>query len=265
MTSLFKKLTISSLSLIILSGIVLSVGTSEPSEFNAQATVETSRRIYVWVENEMNKDGWGDGGIYIHYWGGTASSTFASRPLMNTILGAGDFFRGLFYYDIPSDSTTFIITADQAATPPEWQQSDEVTLSATNRFKSFKLINSYGGGSHGGRPGFFETSISLGASQFVWVVSKIDSCSSDFASGFNHFKDLVRIYLFDNDSYTTSIMGSSEFNALDTTNFSDVAFGQPFSLSENRTLTISIQTKLEVLRVKYNADNGASFATLPIA
>jgi hypothetical protein len=60
-------------------------------------------------------------------------------------------------------------------------------------------------------------------------------------------------------------MGSSEFNTLDTTNFSDVAYGQPFSLSENRTLTISIQTKLEVLRVKYNADNGASFATLPIA
>jgi len=265
MTLTLKKITTAILSLGMIGGVLLSVGIDDfRQDVNLRAeTTEATRRIYVWVEDAMDKDGWGDGQIYIHYWGGTGS-VWETRPQMNTILAAGSFYRGLFYYDIPSNNNTFMITAESGE-PNEWQKSDEVTLASGNRFKSFKLINVYTGGSHDGRPNFYESSVAISANQFISVVNKVDSCSIDFASGWNHYKDLIRIFLYDDDSFTTRIMGESEFNLLDTTMFNDMAYYASFSLTDNRTLNISIQEKIESLRLKYNADHSTSFPALTIS
>ncbi len=264
--NLKKIITVNAL-FIFLIGIFLNlfgfnlVNNQIPKELNANS--EDSRRLYVWIENAMDKDGWGDEEIFIYYSGpGVTSPTWSSRPQMNLILGA--FEQGIFYYDVPAATTSFEISAwigesGNGYFVNEWQKSDIVTLGAGNRFKTFKLIDSYNGGSHSGRPGMYEDTLQMSSTQFVNVINKIDSCSASYASGYNHFKDLLRIFLYSDDTYTTRIMTEINFNNLDTENFSDVAYNQTFSLISNRTLTISVATKLDVLREKYNSANSTNY------
>jgi hypothetical protein len=243
------KTTLSSILTILMVGGVFLLVNQNTSQFQADAVAvgDNMRRIYVYPENELSKDSWNDDVLNIHYTGGSSSSTYATAPAM--ILAVGDYYLGLLYYDIPADSTTFMIQAEQN-TNNLWQQSVNVTLNDGNKFLGFKLINDY----EGGKVKIFQENIIMSSAQFTGILSKIDSCGAGYASGYNSYEYLIRTFVKKADG--TNIMGTSEQNLFPTTRFADMNDGFVFSIDgTNRTANnTSVSEKLTILQRQFNAN-----------
>lgn len=248
MTSLFKKLSVTTLSLGLLGGIVFSIGSSEISQFEVAAVGDNMRRIYAYPEAAMNKDSWDDDVIHIHYWGGSSSSTYSTAPQM--ILAVGDYSYGLLYYDIPADSTSFMLAAIQN-TGDDWRKTNDITLNNDNKFFGFKIINSY----TNGKVNVYQENIGMTAAQFSGVLYHVNSCGTGYASGYNSYEYLIRTFVKKADG--TNIMSTTEQNAFSSTTYADMNNGSTFSIDGlNRTAgNTTITQKLTILQRQFNADS----------
>ncbi len=242
----FKKALLTTLTTIMVGGVVLSAN-QNTSQFEADAIGDNMRRIYVYPENALNKDSWDDYVLNIHYWGGSSSSTYATAPAM--ILAVGDYYLGLLYYDIPADSTNFMIASFQG-TANNWQKSVDVALNDGNKFFGFKLINDY----EGGKVKVFQENITMSSGQFTGILSKINSCGSGYASGYNSYEYLIRTFVKKADG--TNIMGTGQQALFPTTFFADMNDGFAFSIDgTNRTANnTSVTEKLTILQRQFNAN-----------
>jgi hypothetical protein len=214
---------------------------------NVFALGDNMRRIYVYPENALTKDGWDNGFLYIHYWGGSSSSTYSSAPEM--IRAIDDYYLGLFYYDIPNDSTNFMI-ASYRNTLKDWEKTIDVSLNSSNDFLGFKIINVY----VAGKLDVFQESISMSAANFTGILYHINSCGTGYASGYNSYEYLIRTFIKKEDG--TNIMGTTEQALFTTTYFNDINEGESFSLSPDvrSTNNTSIYQKLSVLQRQFNAN-----------
>jgi len=242
----FKTTLSSVLTILMVGGVFLSVN-QNTSQFEADAVGDNMRRIYVYPENALNKDSWDDDVLNIHYWGGSSSSTYATAPAM--ILAVSDYYLGLLYYDIPADSTNFMIASIQN-TGNNWQKSVDIVLNDGNKFFGFKLINDY----EGGKVKVFQENITMSSAQFTGILSKINSCGSGYASGYNSYEYLIRTFVKKADG--TNIMGTDQQALFSTTDFADMNDGFAFSTDgTNRTAgNTSVTEKLTILQRQYNAN-----------
>lgn len=242
----FKKALLTTLTTIMVGGVVLSAN-QNTSQFEADAVGDNMRRIYVYPEDALNKDSWNDDVLNIHYTGGSSPSSYATAPAM--ILAVGDYYLGLLYYDIPADSTTFMIQAEQNASN-SWQQSVNVTLDTGNKFFGFKLINEY----IGGKVNVFQENITMSSAQFTGILAKISSCGAGYASGYNSYEYLIRTFVKKADG--TNIMGTGQQALFSTTDFADMNDGFAFSIDgANRTANnTSITEKLTIMQRQFNAN-----------
>ena len=241
-----KKLLLVSLTSFLLFGTYLTSFNID-NRFNIDALGDNMRRIYAYPEFAMNKDGWGDDSLYIHYWGGSSSSTYAVAPEM--ILAVSDYYLGLVYYDIPADSTNFMISSYQN-TSNDWEKTVDVTLNVDNKFFGFKIINEY----VSGKVNVYQENIGMSAEEFTGILAKIDSCGLGYASGYNSYEYIIRTFIQKSDD--TNIMGSTEQNKFSTTFFADMNENATFSIDGlNRTANnTSISQKLTIMQRQYNAN-----------
>jgi hypothetical protein len=240
----FKKTLLATLTTFMVGGVVLSAN-QNTSQFEADAVGDNMRRIYVYPEFAMNKDSWDDDVLNIHYWGGTSSSTYSSAPQM--ILAVDDYYFGLLYYDIPADSTNFMIASVQN-TANNWQKTVDITLSNDNKFFGFKIINQY----ISGKVNVFQENIGMTSDQFTGILAKVSSCGNGYASGYNSYEYLVRTFIVKADG--TNIMSIENQNFFSTKTFADMNEGATFSIDGlNRTANnTTITQKLTVIQRQFN-------------
>jgi len=240
----FKKTLLATLTTFMVGGVVLSAN-QNTSQFEADAVGDNMRRIYVYPEFDMNKDSWDDDVLNIHYWGGTSSSTYSSAPQM--ILAVDDYYFGLLYYDIPADSTNFMIASVQN-TANNWQKTVDITLSNDNKFFGFKIINQY----ISGKVNVFQENIGMTSDQFTGILAKVSSCGNGYASGYNSYEYLVRTFIVKADG--TNIMSIENQNFFSTKTFADMNEGATFSIDGlNRTANnTTITQKLTVIQRQFN-------------
>jgi hypothetical protein len=208
MTSLFKKLTISSLSLIVLGGIVFSVGSNEPSEFEVSAS-DTNKRIYIYL-----KGTW-DGGdvMYIHYFGGSSSTTFDTAVQMTQVIN--NYWEGMFYYDVPSDTTGFLVK-DRANGNGFKYSNQSVDISMSSIFltgpTNYKAveISAWLGSDGTKRSATFVENLGLNNSEVALLLKKIDTCSSSTSGGFNAYPQIDDLF-FTTNTFDTSFSVDDDF------------------------------------------------------
>jgi hypothetical protein len=229
-------------------GVVLTANQST-SQFEADATGDNMRRIYAYPENQMNKDGWGDDEIYIRY--KSSSNVWSSRSLMT--LSVTDHYLGILFADVPNDAIAIEFFTDSSTTDA-WRMTNEITLNETNLYQGFKIIDSY----TNGKVNVFQEKIVLSALQFSGILFHINSCSPNFASGFNSYEQIIKTFIFD----STQIMIESERANLSTTTYLDMTYSETYSTTTNRNLVITIAQKLNALRVSTNTSRSTSFTDI---
>ncbi|MGI6644347.1 MAG: hypothetical protein ACOX28_01060 [Bacilli bacterium] len=188
-----KRLSISAL----VAGIILSftaLFASNPSkDISVQAeepTRATTRRIYAvlrenWWHNQKK--------MYIHYWGGSDGSNWDNCPQMT--LAVNDYWNGVYYFDVPSDTTHCLFKANPGGGGNNDQSKN---LQLSNIFGSLQRVawveRDPGNWDGNRNVGIGEASMS--DMQFAGgILSRIDTCSNSYADGYNSYKQLMDCFV----------------------------------------------------------------------
>lgn len=191
------------------------------------ATVQTHRRVYAKLAG-----GWDNNGhMFIHYWGGDAGTTWGSLPEMTYVLS--DYYSGLFYYDLPVDVTTFMVSAYAGGTVAEKNKSVDITVADLLVGSNYKAATIGAWVADDTKRTFTaEDTLPMSSLQAAAVLNHIDSCSSSYAGGYNAWPQLYDLFIA-----PSTLEGSTVV----TDNF-----------GEDTTIT----NKKAWLETKYNEDQG---------
>jgi hypothetical protein len=180
MKKYFKKAFLMVLGLSMAIGLGITHSRLVTTETEAQ-TPQTHRRVYVYT-----KDDWAQAGdVFIHYWGGAEGTDWEASPQMEMVLN--DYYRGMYYYDIPIDVTTFLVK-DDPGTPTI--QSSNILISDVFPVDDFKIPSTWEDGTH-----WAENDAGMGSEQLAAVLNHIDSCSPSYAGGYNAWPQLNNLFV----------------------------------------------------------------------
>jgi len=188
------KMTSKSISLLTL-GLVCALGilgsmrlANRGFETNA-ATVQTNQRVYVYLEG-----GWDTDRMFIHYWGGASGSTWASCPEMTQVVG--DYWTGLFYFDLSMDTTTFCVKNVTGDVSINSNQSVNILVSdllVAGNYKAVAIGAWVANGTN--RTATIVDNCPGNSGQIANVLAHINSCSSSYASGYNAWPQLNDLFI----------------------------------------------------------------------
>jgi len=189
-----------------------------PSNLDVEAapTTQVSRRVYVVLEQN-----WGTGQMFIHYWGGDVGTTWASCPEMTKVVT--DYHNGLFYYDIPSDVTSFLVKTVTGDTTKNSDQSNDISISSifpTNDYKAAWINEWVADGTK--RVVDSNDNLPSNSGQIAAVLNHIDSCSNSYAGGYNAWPQLNDLFI-SSSSYEGTTVVTDNFGP-DTTITDKVAY-----------------------------------------
>jgi len=159
------------------------------TEVQAAPTTQTKRRIYAYLEGD-----WTDDKMFIHYTGGTNASTWTSCPEMTQVVD--DYYTGLFYYDIDIDHTTVVfkkLTGDLAKLS---DQSVDVAVSDLFPTGNYKVaaVKAWVADDTK-RAVTAEDTAPANSGQIAAILNHINSCSADYATGFNAWPQLYDLFI----------------------------------------------------------------------
>ena len=181
-----KKFTKVLAVLALLTGFIGVASTQKDTVEVEAATTQTHRRIYAWT-----KDSWTyNGNVYIYYWGGV-SNDFNSPDQMTLVVN--DHYNGLYYFDIPIGATHFLLK--DAYLGDGSNKTADVTVANLFTTTDYLILETWGGGSSL----FLQTTVSLNNGQVQAILSKIDSCSNSYASGYNAWPQLDDLFITPNE------------------------------------------------------------------
>jgi hypothetical protein len=212
----FKTTLSSILTILMVGGVFLSVN-QNTSQFEPQAASDTNKRIYVYLEG-----GW-DGGdvMYIYYFGGSSSTTFDTAVQMTQVIN--NYFQGLFYYDVPSDTTTFLVK-DRASGNGNKFSNQSVDVSMTSIFltgpTNYKAvaISSWLGNDGTKRSATFVDNLGASSSDIALILNKIDTCSASTANGFNAYPQIDDLFFTTNNPTGSTVVDDDFGDATTITN-----------------------------------------------
>ena len=165
-----------------------------PSNFDVQAAAtQTHRRVYVVLIDEGEQK-WTGSQMFIHYWGGSSGTTWASCPEMIKVVS--DYWQGIFYYDIPVDTTNFMVKAVTGDTSKVSDKSDNFAVSSLFIGSDYKAgyVSDWVNDA-------WQRTISYGdnlpsnSGQIAAVLNHIDSCSDSYAGGFNAWPQINDLFI----------------------------------------------------------------------
>jgi|LakMenE18May11ns_1017448.scaffolds.fasta_scaffold9694653_2 hypothetical protein len=212
----FKTTLSSILTILMVGGVFLSVN-QNTSQFEPQATSDTNKRIYVYLEG-----GW-DGGdvMYIHYFGGSSSTTFDTAVQMTQVLD--NYWVGMFYYDVPSDTTTFLVK-DRANGNGGKNSNQSVDISMSSIFLTGPInykavaISAWLGSDFTKRSATFVDNLGASSSDIALILNKIDTCSASTANGFNAYPQIDDLFFTTNNPTGSTVVDDDFGEATTITN-----------------------------------------------
>lgn len=214
----------------------VSVLASSPREVAdvGAVTVQTDRRIYVYLEG-----GWDNAGhMFIHYWGGDEGTTWETCPEMTNVVS--DYWQGLFYYDVPTDVTHFLVK-DQSGNVSNSKASNQsaniliADLFPSEDSEDYKVATVKAWVEDtASRVADVADNAPMSSLQAAAVLNHIDSCSTSYAGGHNAWPQLNDLFIS-----PSTLDGSTVV----TDNFGD---------------DTTIAAKTAYLQARYNADQSSS-------
>ena len=247
----FKKLFLTTLTTIMVGGVVLSAN-QNTSQFEPQAAASLNKlRVYAYLMGD-----WTDDKMFVSYWGPGFEVSFTNAVEMTQAVN--DYYQGLFFYDLPDNTTGLLLRRSSGAFTKTSDQSDDITFS--DLFTTDYKLVAVGAWTADGtkRTATLVNGAGMEASKFTGVLTHLDSCSPSQASGYNSYLQIRRLFVVETDG--SPIVSASDLKNYSTQTFFDMAYQQTFSISTNRTLSMTVAMKLESLRVSYNAANSTNLA-----
>ena len=157
---------------------------------NQAATVQTDRRIYVYLEGAWDNAGH----MYIYYWGGAEGTTWLSCPEMTNVVS--DYWQGLFYYDIPMDVTDFLVKDSTGDVSKLSNQSANILVADLFVGTDYKVATVKAWANDGvARVVGTADNAPMSSLQAVAVLNNIDSCDSSYAGGYNSWPQLDDLFI----------------------------------------------------------------------
>lgn len=228
-----KKIVVNIIvSFLCLSSVVLTAHFSGVNEDKVvaprAATTQVDRRVYVLMKSSANP--WS--AMYIHYTGGAVPSSATNSPQMIEVVDTYE--DGIFYYDIPSDMTTFIVK-NTSGTPANLAGSSvDILVSDVFLVADFKVP-------------YIDAFVAVGDARLVtflgnlpvWddeaaeILNVINSCSSSYAGGYNAYPQLDDLFIAPNTLNLSTIVTDT--------------FGP----------STTIGGKMTYLETRYNLDQGS--------
>lgn len=216
------KKIIKYLTLLFLTGaFAFGLVQNRRAEVRTEATTQTDRRIYVYLEGAWDIDG-GSIKMFIHYWGGSGpGTTWTSCPEMTKVVS--DYWQGLFYYDVPSDVTGFVVKNTTGNVSKLSNQSADILVSTLLDGTNHKIPAVKSRVNDGTKRVVANADTAPGNSgQIAAILNKINSCSDSFAGGYNAWPQLNDLFISPS-SLTGSTVVVDDFGP-DTTIANKVAY-----------------------------------------
>ena len=237
MNMIWTKIAALALGAVMALGIGVTVISVSPISEAEAATTQTTRRVYVYEEGKDPV--WTTDQMFIHYWGapegGSLGTNWNSCPEMKQVID--NYYSGLFYYDLPSDITMFLVK-NKTGVPDNQCKSMDISIASLFPNGDFKVAvvgnsSNINGGDK--RWAWAADCPGLSSDEAASILSTIDSCSSSYASGYNAWPQL-------NDLFVSGrgLVGSTIVNEV-----------------EPRPET-TIALKTAYLEARYNADQASS-------
>lgn len=152
------------------------------------AAVQTHRRVYVVLEGDWQ--GGVESDMYIHYWGGAVGTDWNNCPKMDKVVS--DYSQGLFFYDVPIDTTTFMVKR-YAGGVADWEKTVDIPISSLFLGTDFKAAAIPYGTTP--RSAKFYDNLPSNSGQTAAVLAAINSCSTCYAGGCNAWPQLDDLFI----------------------------------------------------------------------
>ena len=154
------------------------------------ATVQTDRRVYVYLEGAWDNAGH----MFIHYWGGASGTNWSSCPEMTNVVS--DYWQGLFYYDIPMDVTGFLVKDLTGDVIKLSNQSADILVADLFVETDYKVATVKGWvADENKRVVGTADNAPMSSLQAAAVLNNINSCSSSYAGGYNSWPQLDDLFI----------------------------------------------------------------------
>ncbi|MCR4562669.1 MAG: hypothetical protein K5694_05660 [Bacilli bacterium] len=220
----------------------IAVGNVNLATVNA-TTAQTTRRI--WIINNTYTEGnqgwykW----IHIGVWDATNSKWYATSEALGS-----DYYRGLVFADLPTTCTKIVVHGGETAAAAitwgtdenaGWKSAD-ITLDTwgTTTGDVYKFDTIYEKDLARGYDNSIRTA-GLGQSQLEYLLSFYDTCATDYASGYNSYKQLY-------------------YNFLKPTDKSFISAATVNKANKEPGTGVSAVTKLTRMKANAEADQGIS-------
>ena len=155
-------------------------------------TDQTDRRVYVYLEGPWDNFGH----MFIHYWGGASGTTWETCPEMTSVVS--DYWHGLFYYDIPSDVTDFLVKDSTGDVSYSKTSNQSANIAISNLFLTgdYKVATVGAWVDNGAsRVVGAADNAPMSSLQAAAVLNNIDSCSTSYAGGYNSWPQLDDLFI----------------------------------------------------------------------
>jgi LPXTG-motif cell wall-anchored protein len=169
-----------------------AVGTIASTQKAAEPTLAATTdhaRIYVYLGN--NWTDWSSSDFYIHYWGGTTGSTWASCPKMTKVVS--DYYQGLWYYDLPSDTTTVLFKTGTGDVSNA-NETEDLSIS-TYQVSQYVFFVKSDTSTNGKRWWDKATTAGMNSGQLAAVLGTIHVCDVDTGYGYNAWPQLNSLFV----------------------------------------------------------------------
>lgn len=266
MTSLFKKLTITSLSFIVLSGIVLSVGTSQPSEFEPDA-LNTIDNVRIFVARPSFWES--SGALQLLRTADSASGLnnrndgyqtfsiagYTSDTYYDNATGNGGFdeyaVAGIVYYEIPYSAINGkwfdLVRLDPNNSSNVWNDVGNIQFATDMNHRILRIWGD-GGGLVTNILGINAESRNISNNALIPILSGYLTCSSNSHNGYGAYTAL-------RDNF--NLEGRTGLSSINMTDFAWTQNGSTISYdytnAANLTQTITLNAK--VLAMKSQSGN----------
>jgi hypothetical protein len=199
-------ITVAALSCLGLGTVAVTSMLNKNQELSVNAgSTPTNYRIY--LINEC--DDWSSSAIYAHYWGGSSSSTWGSDPAMTKVVS--DWSHGIWYYDIPFD-TTGILFKTGAGNIPVLNETVDLLLSSYSSQTYVFYVKNDADPSSGKRWWDKMTTAGCNNGQLAAILGKLQVCEADYSFGYYAWPQVNKLFVrpstYDGTYSFTNINGS---------------------------------------------------------
>jgi hypothetical protein len=206
-----KKIITANSLVLVLFGILINPFqlnySNNQSPLNTFAS-DSNKRIYAYLKGDWD----GGDNMYIYYWGGSSSNTFETAAQMTKVIS--NYWEGLYIYDVPNDTTNFLVRDRSGSWAGDKNQSVDISISSLfisgspNNYKALEVGAWVSDNTK--RTATFVDNLGLSNNDVVLLLNKINTCSTSTSFGFNAYPQIDDLF-FTTNTFTGSTTVDDDF------------------------------------------------------